>query len=311
MQYAPPPLFKQGAPARVRVAVYILAAIIMLMVDSRLQALTQVRQAIGFVLYPFQKAALMPRSMLYGIGDYFTSVTDLQDDVDVMRKRELENAQALQQARQLESENAHLRQLLKLNERLQIKTVPAEILYDARTSYARKIVLNRGTNDDVAAGQPVIDENGVIGQVTRVFLSTSEVTLLTDKNQAIPVLAARTGIRSVAYGRGQTSYLELRFMEANADVQPGDVLVTSGIDGLYPPGLSVGEVVDVSDKASETYNHILCRPLAGLDRNRQVLILLTDTNVIPRPQEEDDGDPEGKKRPSGDIAAARKKAGVK
>jgi rod shape-determining protein MreC len=311
MQSAPPPLFKQGAPARVRVAVYILVAIVMLMIDSRLHALVQVRQAIGFVLYPVQKVALMPRDMLYGIGDYFTSVTSLQEEVDALRKRELENAQALQQAQQLESENAHLRQLLKLNRRLQVKSVPAEILYDARTSYARKVVLNRGTNDDVVAGQPVIDENGVIGQVTRVFLSTSEVTLLTDKDQAIPVLAARTGIRSVAYGRGQAGYLELRFMEANADVLPGDVIVTSGIDGLYPPGLAVGEVVDVSDKASGSFNHILCRPLAGLDRNRQVLVLLTDTSIAPRPPEEDDGERDGKKRRGADVAAARKKAGVK
>ncbi len=311
MQYAPPPLFKQGAPARVRVAVYILAAIVMLMIDSRLNALVQVRQTIGFVLYPFQKAALMPRDMLYGIGDYFTSVTSLQEDVDVLRKRELENALALQQAQQLESENAHLRQLLKLNERLSVKSIPAEILYDARTAYARKIVLNRGSNDDVVAGQPVIDENGVIGQVTRVFLSTSEVTLLTDKDQAIPVLAARTGIRSVAYGRGQSGYLELRFMEANADVQPGDVLVTSGIDGLYPPGLAVGEVLDVSDKASGSFNYILCRPLAGLDRNRQVLVLLTDTNIAPRPPEEGEAQADSKKRRGGDVAAARRKAGVR
>ncbi|NLC23237.1 MAG: rod shape-determining protein MreC [Oxalobacter sp.] len=311
MQYAPPPLFKQGAPARVRVAVYILAAIIMLMIDSRLHVLVQVRQAICFVLYPFQKAALMPRDMLYGAGDYFTSVTSLQEEVDVLRKRELENAQTLQQAEQLASENAHLRQLLKLNERLSVKSVPAEILYDARTSYARKVVLNRGSNDDVVAGQPVIDENGVIGQVTRVFLSTSEVTLLTDKDQAIPVLAARTGIRSIAYGRGQSGYLELRFMEANADIQPGDVVVTSGIDGLYPPGLAVGEVVDVSDNASGSFNHILCRPLAGLDRNRQVLVLLTDTSVAPPPPEEGEDETGGKKRRGADITAARKKAGVK
>lgn len=311
MQYAPPPLFKQGAPARVRVAVYILAAIVMLMIDSRLHALVQVRQAIGFVLYPFQKAALMPRDMLYGIGDYFTSVTSLQEEVDVLRKRELENAQALQQAQQLESENAHLRQLLKLNERLSVKSIPAEILYDARTSYARKVILNRGSNEGVVAGQPVIDENGVIGQITRVFLSTSEVTLLTDKDQAIPVLAARSGIRSVAYGRGQSGYLELRFMEANADIQQGDVLVTSGIDGLYPPGLAVGEVLDVSDKASGSFNYILCRPLAGLDKNRQVLILLTDTHVVPRPPEEDKNEKSGKKRRGGDVAAARRKAGVR
>ncbi len=306
MQYTPPPLFKQGAPARVRVALYILAAIVLLMVDSRLHALVQVRQAIGFVLYPFQKVASVPRDVVDNVSEYFTSVSSLKEEIDVLRSRELENAQALQQSVQLESENAHLRKLLKLNERVRVKSVPAEILYDARTSYERKVVLNRGTKDDVVAGQPVIDENGVVGQVTRVFISTSEVTLLTDKDQAIPVQSVRTGIRSIAYGRG-SGYLELRFMEANADIQPGDVLVTSGIDGLYPAGLAVGEVLDSSDKTSGT----LCLPLAGLNRNRQVLVLLTDTNIEPRPPEENSDEMTGKKRRAGDIAEARRKAGVK
>ncbi|MCM1511921.1 MAG: rod shape-determining protein MreC [Oxalobacter formigenes] len=310
MQYAPPPLFKQGAPARVRVAVYIFIAIVMLMVDSRLHALVEVRQAIGFVLYPFQKAAMMPRDALYAAGDYFASLASLQEEVGELRRRELENAQILQQAEQLATENAHLRQLLRLNERLPVKSLPAEVLYDARTSYARRVVLNKGSTDGVILGQPVIDENGVIGQVTRVFLHTAEVTLLTDKDQAIPVQAARTGIRSIAYGRGQAGYLELRFMEANADIQPGDVLVTSGIDGLYPPGLSVGKVMDISDRGAGTFNHIACRPLAGLDKSRQVLVLMPREVIEPPPPEEDE-EPSGKARLQADVAAARKKAGIK
>ena len=311
MQYAPPPLFKQGAPARVRVLVYIFAAIVVLMIDSKLHALLQVRQAIGFVLYPFQKAAMLPRDVLYGIGDYFTSVVSLQEEVSQLRKKGLEDAQMLQQAKQLVGENAHLRGVLKLSEQILIKSVPAEILYDAKTPYARKIIINRGSKDDIVSGQPVIDENGVVGQVTRVFLSISEVTLLTDKDQAIPVQVARNGIRSIAYGRGQSGYLELRFMEANADVLMGDILVTSGIDGLYPPGLAVGEVVNVSDKTSGVFNHIVCRPLAGLDRNRQVLVLLADMKIEPRPKDENDEPQSGKKRQRGSVAAARKKAGVK
>lgn len=310
MQYAPPPLFKQGTPARVRVAIYIFAAIVMLMVDSRIHALTEVRQAIGFVLYPFQRAAMLPRDALYGIGDYFASLQSLQEEVGILRKRELENAQTLQAAAQLATENAHLRQLLKLNERLPVQSLPAEILYDARTPYERKVILNKGLHDEVILGQPVIDENGVIGQVTRVFLHTAEVTLLTDKDQAIPVQAARTGIRSIAYGRGQAGYLELRFMEANADIQPGDVLVTSGIDGLYPPGLAVGEVMDISDK-SGTFNHIVCRPLAGLDRSRQVLVLMPKAVIEPPPPEEDEEMADKAARRQADVAAARKKAGMK
>ena len=309
MQYAPPPLFKQGTPARVRVAVYIFVAIVMLMVDSRIHALVEVRQAIGFVLYPFQRAAMLPRDVLYGIGDYFASLQSLQEEVSILRKRELENAQMLQAATLLATENAHLKQLLKLNERLPVQSLPAEILYDARTPYARKVILNKGLHDGVILGQPVIDENGVIGQVTHVFLHTAEVTLLTDKEQAIPVQVARTGMRSIAYGRGQTGYLELRLMEGNADIQSGDVLVTSGIDGLYPPGLAVGEVMDVSDK-SGMFNRIVCRPLAGLDSSRQVLVLMPKTAVEP-PLEEDEEIADKAARRQADVAAARKKAGMK
>ncbi len=310
MQHSLPPLFKQGTPVRVRVVIYIFAAIIMLMVDSRLHALVHVRQVIGFVLYPFQQIAMMPKNIIYGIGDYFTSVASLQEEVNVLRKQELDKAQQYQQAEQLITENAHLRELLKLNKRLPVQSLPAEILHDARIMYERKVILNRGANDGVVLGQPVIDENGVVGQITRVFFSTSEATLLIDKDLAIPVQVARTGMRGVVYGLGKVGYLEFRFLEAEADIQSGDMLVTSGIDGLYPPGLAVGEVVEANSESSESINHIICRPTAGLERSRQVLVLLSSIDSQYKLQEEDVS-LTGKKRREADIAAARKKAGVK
>ncbi|MEB0232731.1 rod shape-determining protein MreC, partial [Undibacterium sp. 10I3] len=138
----------------------------------------------------------------------------------------------------------------------------------------------------VALSQPVIDDLGVVGQVTRVFLLTSEVTLLTDKNQAIPVQITRNGLRSVVYGRGQSGYLDMR-MTSNADVHNGDVLVTSGIDGVYPAGLAVAKVVQVENKATTQFENILCTPSAGIDKNKQLLILLVSTNNLPRPDTED------------------------
>ena len=307
MQEAPPPLFKQGVPARVRVTVYIALAIIILMIDSRLQLLVQIRQGVGLALYPFQQVAMLPRNIMYGMGGYFASVSSLKEEVATLRERELENAVVLQQTELLMNENAHLRQLLLLSERISADSVPAEIIYDARTPFARKVILNRGTNAGVALGLPVIDENGVVGQVTRVFLTMAEVTLLTDKDQAIPVQVARNGIRSIAYGRGQPGLLELRFIEANADVQVGDIIVTSGIDGLYPPGLAVAEVVNASDRASGAFNHIVCRPLAGLDRNRQVLVLSSGEKFDPRPEEEVNVAAD-KRRPMGADVAERRRA---
>lgn len=283
MQYGPPPLFKQGTPARVKVIIFVLAAIALLFVDSRLQVLGYVRNAVGTVLYPIQKVAMMPRDIYNAADEYLTSVATLHEEVSELRDKSMQDATELQRAKLLESENAQLRELLGISKRVNVKSLPAEILYDARNTFVRKIILNKGSQDGVMPGQPVIDDKGVIGQVTDVYLKTSEVTLLTDKDQAIPVLNVRSGERSVAYGRGQSGYLELRFMMANADIQPDDLLVTSGIDGVYPAGLAVGKVARIRDNSTGSFDHVICEPVAGINRNRQVLVLLSDMAIPPRP----------------------------
>lgn len=287
MEYSPPPLFKQGASARAKVVFFSLIALILLVADSRLRSLTTIRQAVGTILYPLQVVALMPRDAAYMVDDYFSTLSAMKKENDTLRLQQVANAQTLQQVQQLSAENAQLRKLLAANERLSVKSVMSEILYDARDAFTRKIVLDRGSQHGVATGQPVIDDIGVVGQVTRVFPFTSEVTLLTDKDQAIPVQVVRSGLRSIAYGQGHSGSLDLRFMPANADVKNGDVLVTSGIDGVYPAGLSVAKVVQVESKSSDAFARIICQPLAGIDRNRQLLILLTEPSLPPRPAPED------------------------
>lgn len=282
MEYSPPPLFKQGASARAKVVFFALIAIVLLVADSRLRSLALIRQVVGTVLYPLQAAALMPRDAAYRIGDYFYSLTTLEQENKNLKRQQAANAQILQQAQQLFAENAQLRKLLGTSAQVPVKSIMSEILYDARDAFTRKIVLDRGTRHGVALGQPVIDDVGVVGQVTRVFPFTSEVTLLTDKDQAIPVQVVRSGLRSVAYGRGQSGVLDLRFMAANADIQKGDVLVTSGIDGVYPPGLAVAKVMQVENKSTDAFARIVCQPSAGIDRNRQLLILLADSRAAPR-----------------------------
>jgi rod shape-determining protein MreC len=138
----------------------------------------------------------------------------------------------------------------------------------------------------VTLGLPVIDNAGVVGQVTRVFPFTSEVTLLTDKEQAIPVQVLRSGLRSVAYGRGQGGLLDLRFVAPNADIQVGDVLVTSGLDGMYPAGLAVAKVIQVENVGQGAFGRVVCQPLAGIDRHRQLLIVMSDQPLPPRPAAE-------------------------
>lgn len=286
MEYSPPPLFKQGASARAKVVIFSIIAITLLIADARLNTLASIRQAVGTALYPLQRLALAPRDVVYGIGHYFSSLSRLEQENDRLRRQQLLNAQALQQAQLMSAENAQMRKLLEASERLPVKSLLSEILYDARDAFTRKIVLDRGSRHGVTAGQPIIDDTGVVGQITRVFPFTSEATLLTDKDQAIPVQVVRSGLRSVAYGRGQSGVLDLRFMAANADIRKGDLLVTSGIDGVYPPGLAVARVVTIEHKSADAFAQITCQPAAGIDRNRQLLILLTESRLPPRPPEE-------------------------
>lgn len=281
MEYSPPPLFKQGASARAKMLLIALIAVVLLMADARLNALAAIRQAVGVALYPLQVVAMMPRDAFFATTDYFTTLSTLKEENRRMREQQVLNAQQLQQSRQLLVENAYLRKLLDAAERLQLRTVMSEILYDARDPFSRKIILDRGERHGLKPGQPVIDDLGVVGQVTRAFPFTAEVTLLTDKDHAIPVQVLRNGVRSVAYGRGQTGELELRFMPANADIQKGDVLTTSGIDGVYPAGLAVATVVSVDTKTSDTFARILCKPSAGVSRHRQLLVLLGSPDSLP------------------------------
>jgi len=292
MEYSPPPLFKQGASARAKMLIFALIAVALLMADSRLRTLGVVRQAIGTALYPLQIAAMLPRDAFFAVTDYFSSLNRLQKENTRMREQQVLSSQQLQQNAQLVAENAHLRKLLDASERVPAKTLLSEILYDARDPFSRKIIVDRGQTHGIRPGQPVIDDLGVVGQVTRVFPFTSEVTLLTDKDHAIPVQVLRSGVRSVAYGRGQSGVLELRFMASNADIRKGDVLMTSGIDGVYPSGLAVATVATVDTQTSDAFARILCQPSAGVSRHRQVLILLAENNQLPPSPATDNLSPE-------------------
>ncbi|MRV73274.1 rod shape-determining protein MreC [Duganella sp. FT92W] len=289
MEYSPPPLFKQGAPARVKMTLFACISIALLLADARMNALKTVRQVVGTVLYPLQMVALLPRDAIYGVGDYFSSLSSLEKQVRELKQQQIASAQALQQAQLYSVENAQLRKLLDARERVPGKSLLAEILYDARDSSSRKIVLDRGIQQGVQLGLPVIDNQGVVGQVTRVFPFTSEVTLLTDKEQAIPIQVLRNGLRSVAYGRGQSGQLELRFIAAQQtdNVQVGDILITSGIDGVYPAGLAVARVTQVENNSNGVFGRVVCQPLSGIQSHSQLLILMSPPELPPRPPEEE------------------------
>ena len=204
----------------------------------------------------------------------------------MLRERALTNAQDAQRFQAAQTEANELRRAIGAAEQLPVQAAPAEVLYLGRDPYAQKLFINRGSVQNVQPGSPVIDDVGVIGQVTRVHPLVSEVNLLTNPDQAVPVQVVRNGLRAVAFGaRGQPGMLELRYVGANAEIQNGDRLVTSGIDGTYPAGLQVATVVKVETDAEQSFARVLCRPTAGVDRGRNVLILASEANIPPRPDE--------------------------
>jgi rod shape-determining protein MreC len=286
MEYSPPPLFNQGLSARARLLFFATLSIALLFIDARYQALSLLRQSVGTVLYPAQQIALWPRLAVRAIDDYFSSQTVLQKDNERLRLERLTHAQALQNQQQLAAENAQLRRLLDLRQRMESPSVVTEVLYDARDPFVRKMVIDKGLKHNIQPGQPVIDAEGVVGQVIRVFPLTAEVALLTDRDQAIPVQIVRNGLRAVAFGGTEPQTLELRFMAANADIQNGDLLATSGLDGIYPPGLAVGRVIRVERNAASAFARVVSEPIGGVNRHSHYLVLQWQAALPARPEPE-------------------------
>ena len=288
MEQVAPPLFKQGPSAFARLFFFAILSLTLIVADTRFGALRYVRIALGSALYPMQRGVLAPTQWAGNFFGYFQALDQVEAE---NRKLALEKnalAQTALRAESLAAENEHLRKLAGLREAQASKSVAAEILYDARDPFSRKVIVDRGSNDNIERGQPVIDESGVVGQITRVFPLSSEITLLTDREQAIAVQNVRTGVRGIAYGNaagGPAGQIDLRFMPSNVDVQKDDLLATSGLDGVFPVGLPVARVLSVERNAAYQFARILCTPLGGTERNRHVLILLTD-RPTPRPADE-------------------------
>ncbi len=269
---APPPFFKRGPAPLARLAFFVALSLLLLVADLRFHTLEPTRMAVGALLWPLQKAVLLPVEGAGEAGNYFASLVRLQQENAELRQRQTAQASLLLRQAHLDEENRRLRALLDMRDRIDVPTQAAEILYAARDPFSRRVVINLGSTHGIEAGQAVIDDIGVIGQVTRAFPLSSEVTLLTDKNQAIPVQVARTGQRAVLAGAG-SGVLELKFMSTNADIQQGDTLITSGLDGIFLPGLPVARVEAIDRDNSFSFARIECAPLAGVERHGQVLLL--------------------------------------
>ena len=303
------PVFRRGVSAKVRLLAYVTICVAVLAADLRFLCMDSLRGYLHSVTSPMRVIASEPVKLLGNASDHLSNLTYLQTKNAEFEQFKIDSAERLQFLDALEQENAELRDLLGMRKKMQVKSIAAEVLYSVPDSSSRKIILDQGKEAGITHGLAVADADGLLGQVTRVYPSQSEVTLITDRNQAVPVQVVRNGLRGVMFGAGQGLHtlsevpkrwqqaiqsgtgpgsLELRFVLFNADIQPKDRLVTSGLDGTFPAGLPVAEVESIDREAGD-FARITCRPLGGVEKSFKVLVLgRMELPPLPKPET---GDP--------------------
>lgn len=278
----PPPFFRQGPSALSKLLFFGALALLLMLADARFRITQPIRIALATVLYPVQWLALQPVHAVQGAGRYFTSLSQAESDSEEASKTLALQSLRAGRVEQLTLENNRLRKLLGLREQLATPVMTAEVLYDAADPYTRKVIIGKGLLQGVEPGSPVLDESGVLGQVTRVHPLVSEVTLVIDRDLAIPVLNVRTGVRSVAFGDGSLGGgMELRFMGSNSDLRQGDLLTTSGIDGVYPAGLPVATITRIERRAESAFAKIYATPQALVAGTHHVIVVKPVAGQIP------------------------------
>lgn len=295
----PPPFFHRGPSPLARLTFFTLAAIALMIADHRFHALEAVRLSLAVLAHPVQQLAALPARAAGRIADYFASQEGLLRENRELRVKVLEESAMAQEAALLRAEEDHLLQMEPGRSRYAKQGIIAEVLYTARNPFTRKIIVDKGLTQGIRPGMPVIDGAGVVGQVTSVATFTSEVTLVTERDQSVPVMLVRNGLRALAVGSGKDGAIDVPFMPLSADVVQGDLFVTSGIDGTYPPGLMVARVTSVEKNAAYVFAKIVARPAAGVDNYRYVMVLPLAAPGAPRPEARDEDQRKGAKERAG------------
>jgi rod shape-determining protein MreC len=265
--------FNRGPSPVARLVFFCTLSLLLLFVDARYQYLESTRKVLAVMIYPFQRLTALPGEVVGRISVYFETQQQLLTDNAKLRQQHDVDAAQLTQLKAIQSEDAQLRILLELKQRVDYPMQMAEIVYVERDIFKRKLFVDKGSQAQVVPGQVVVDDTGVVGQVTRVYPWLSEVTLVTDKDHAVPIQVLRNGLRAVVFGSGDIGEMALRYMPVSTDIVEGDVLVTSGIDGTYPPNLPVAKVIKIESDPAYPFSRITCAPLAGVDRHRALLIV--------------------------------------
>lgn len=276
------PLFPRGPGLGLKALVLCLLALGAILSDQRSDTLTPVRHALNWALQPVLWAAGLPSTMVR-TADHMQSRESLLRENEVLRENQLLLQARLQRVEALEMENQRLRELLASAAHLEERVTIAQIVSAAQDPYRQQIVLNKGARDGVYKGQALVDAQGVLGQVIRVSPGSSVALLLTDPDHGIPVEINRTGLQTFALGRGDGQHLVLPFLPGNADVQVGDLIVSSSLGGLFPAGYAVGHITELKHEPGEHFMEALAQPAARLNQNRQALLVWSESFPMAEP----------------------------
>jgi len=263
-------------------------SLLLMFIDSRYRYLESTRSALSVVISPIQRLAALPGEAWDQVGNLFITQSEqrkLKAANEALHMQHESDAAQLLQFQALQLENRQFRELNALPQRSEFATELVEIVYAERDVFRRRVLVSKGEDAGITVGQVVMDDAGIIGQVTRVYPGLSEITLVTEKDHAVPAQVQRNGLRAIVFGSGDTSRLSLRYMPVGADVQKGDVLVTSGIDGIYPSGIPVARVVKIERDPAYPFARVTCLPLGGVDKHRHLLILTSLPALPERPED--------------------------
>jgi len=271
-----------ATPATVRVLVMIALSVAMMLIDNRTQQFEKLRNILQTVVYPVMFISTIPREMIRGVSGTMETSSNLQTENESLRQENLLLHSRLEKLHSLEADNRRLKRLLGQSEQIAEQVLLAELVEVSLEPYTQQISLNKGSGDNVYVGQPVINGDGVIGQVVHTSQFQSTVTLLTDPGSAIPVMVMRNGLRGVLFGTGVRNKLAMPYLTADADIRIGDLLVSSGMGGRFPTGYPVATVTDVIQKPSDEFLTINTLPVTQLDHGREVLLIWPETTKVQR-----------------------------
>lgn len=270
-----------GRPSALSRLVVLVALSVLLMVfDYRGQHLPEIRSALSALVYPLQVVAALPVRLSAWATELFVSERTLREQNVALRNERLLSQGRLEKLEALEAENKRLRDLLGSAARVADRAVVAELVEVSLDPFTRRIVVAKGKRNGVYLGQPVIDAFGIVGQITEVGLFTSKATLITDPGHAIPVIVNRNGLRTVVFGTGAPDRVNIPYLTPSADIKEGDLLVSSGMGGRFPPDYPVAEVVQITKDANEAFLEITAKPTARLNYGKEVLLIWPDNRKM-------------------------------